>query len=117
MLRCKIELLPGGDESRARTIGMVEIANVGGTLDIGNYAVVLTKTSPFQGALKAAWKRGTVAALEEDDEVIAGRVEGHHRTKRGVYDLLFRALKSCGLEERNPQHDGRGPQTDKGNGR
>jgi hypothetical protein len=29
MLRCRIELLPGGDEARARTLGMVEIATEG----------------------------------------------------------------------------------------
>lgn len=101
MIRCTIELLPGGDESRARKIGLVEIANVGGDLNVGNYAVVLKKAPPFNGALKAAWKRGTVELQKEDDEVIAGRVEGHHRTRRGPYDLLYRALKACGLDRRN----------------
>lgn len=104
MIRCTIELLPGGDETRARTIGLVEIANdLSGTLDLGNYAVTLTKTPPFRGALKAAWKRGTVQRQAEDDEVLSGRVEGHHRTRRGVYDLLYRALKACGLEQRVPK--------------
>lgn len=102
MLRCTIELLPHGDESRKRTLGLVEIANVGGTVEVGEYAVVLTKTAPFRGALKAAWKRGIVQKQAEDEEIIAGRVEGHHRSKRGVYDLLYRALKSCGLEARCP---------------
>lgn len=110
MIRCTIDLLPGGDASRARTIGLVEIANIGGTEAIGSYAVVLTKTPPFSGALKAAWRRGRITAAGqvngviegEDADVIAGLVEGHHRTKRGVYDLLFRALKACGLEARCP---------------
>ena len=111
MIRCTIELLPGGNEARARTIGLVEIANIGGTQDVGNYAVVLTKTPPFAGALKAAWRKGRLTKdgeevsgimTGEDDEIIAGIVEGHHRTKRGVYDLLYRALKSCGLEGRLP---------------
>jgi hypothetical protein len=112
VIRCRIELLPGGDESRARTIGLVEIANIGGTADVGAYAVVLTKTPPFSGALKAAWRRGRITAggttvsgvtPGEDEDIIAGIVEGHHRTKRGVYDLLYRALKACGLEERCPK--------------
>ena len=30
MIRCTIELLPGGDELRKKTIGLVEIANIGG---------------------------------------------------------------------------------------
>lgn len=100
MLRCTIELLPGGDESRARVIGLVEITNTGGDLLVGNYTVVLTKTPPFSGALKAAWKRGKLVLGHEDEEIIVAGVEGHHRTRRGSYDLLYRALKACGLEKR-----------------
>jgi hypothetical protein len=102
MLRCTIELVPRGDESRKRVIGLVEIANTGtGTLERGNYSVVLKKTPPFAGALRAAWKRGLLSG--EDDEAIAASVEGHHRTQRGSYDLLYRALRACGLEARNPR--------------
>lgn len=97
MLRCTIELLPGGDESRARTLGLVEIANVGGTEQLGVYKVALKKTPPFRGALKAAWRKGDT----RDSVVLTGNIAGHHRTKRGVYDLLYLALKSCGLEARN----------------
>lgn len=102
MIRCTIEMLPGGDESRARTIGLVEIANIGGTLELGNYQVILKKTPPFAGALRAAWRRGDLPGQVDDAEIIAGMVEGHHRQRRGVYDLLFRALKACGLEGRLP---------------
>ena len=102
MLRCTIELLPHGDETRKRVIGVVEIANDGtGTPTMGNYGVVLKKTPPFPCALKAAWKRGMLKG--EDDDAIAARVEGHHRTQRGSYDLLYRALRACGLDERNPR--------------
>ena len=102
MLRCTIELLPHGDETRKRLIGVVEIANDGtGTPTVGNYRVVLKKTPPFSGALKAAWRRGLLKG--EDDDAIAARVEGHHRTQRGSYDLLYRALRACGLEARNPK--------------
>lgn len=100
MLRCRIELVPKGDEARVRLIGVVEIANVGGDLAVGNYSVVLKKTPPFAGALRAAWKRGLLKG--EDDDAIAATVEGHHRTLRGSYDLLYRALKACGLDKRNP---------------
>ena len=64
MIRCTIELLPGGNESRARTI--------------------------VEG---------------EDEDAIAARVAGHHRSRRGSYDLLYRALKACGLESRVPVAD------------
>ena len=101
MLRCTSELVPKGDESRKRVIGLVEIANTGtGTLERGNYGVVLKKTPPFAGALRAAWKKGMLTG--EDDDAIAATVEGHHRTLRGSYDLLYRALKACGLDRRNP---------------
>lgn len=103
MLRCTIELLPAGDETRARTIGLVEIANVGGTDAVGNYVVVLKKVPPMIGALKSAWRKGRFQGAGEDADIIAGRVEGHHRTRRGAYDLLFRALKACGLDARNPR--------------
>ena len=99
MIRCTIELLPFGSEERKRTIGLVEIANDGtGTSEIGNYVVSLKKTPPFSGCLRSNWRRGRF----DDAEIIQDVVEGHHRSKRGVYDLLYRALKSCGLDERLP---------------
>jgi hypothetical protein len=104
MIRCTIELLPGGSESRARTIGLVEITNAGGTAKVGDYIVVLTKTPPFRGALKAAWRTGRIVVGLEDEEIIVGKVEGHHREKRGSYDLLFRALAAT-VGDRNPQAD------------
>jgi hypothetical protein len=103
MIRCTIELLPGGDESQARTIGCVEIANIGGDLaGLCNYAVVLKKTPPFPGALRAAWRRGSLPPAADDAEIITGSVEGFHRVQRGSYDLLYRALRACGLDRRNP---------------
>lgn len=102
MIRCTIELLPGGDESRARVIGCVEIANVSNLAPVSNYSVVLKKTPPFKGALRLAWRKGLMVPGAEDDEVMVAGVEGHHRTKRGAYDLLYRALRACGLEKRNP---------------
>lgn len=112
MIRVTFDLLPGGNADRARTIGVMEIANIitrpDGTAD---YAVALKKTPPFAGALRLAWKKGRVssddralnAALAgEDEELIVGLATGHHRTRRGVYDLLYKALRACGLEARNP---------------
>jgi hypothetical protein len=112
MIRCTIELLPGGDEDRKRTIGLVEIANVGGTHEKGNYVCVLAKTPPFAGALRRAWKKGMVVGdpfiqrvvdcTLEDAHLLCAEIEGHPRQSRGVYDLLYRAFKACGLEARIP---------------
>jgi hypothetical protein len=110
MIRVTFELLPGGSEDHKRTIGLMEIANVATHLDnTADYAVVLTKTPPFNGALKQAWRKGRLsrndamingATIGEDDEAIVALATGHHRTRRGVYDLLLRALLACGLEAR-----------------
>jgi hypothetical protein len=112
MIRVTFEILPGGDAGRARVIGLMEIANLATNPDgTASYAVVMKKTPPFTGALRAAWRKGRVAAASdrldqviagEDDELLAALVTGHHRTRRGVYDLLYRAMRACGLHERNP---------------
>jgi hypothetical protein len=114
VIRVTIELLPGGDEKRARTIGLVEIANIAVLPgNFGEYAVILKKCPPFTGALRDAWRRGRLtdngdnvagAAVGDDDEAIVALIGGHHRTRRGVYDLLYRALRACGLEARNPEN-------------
>lgn len=110
MLRVTFEILPGGSEANKRRIGLMELANIkmhpNGTAD---YAVVMTKTPPFRGALTAAWRKGKLtyddravngALAGEDEEMIVALAEGHHRTRRGCYDLLLRALKTCGMEAR-----------------
>jgi hypothetical protein len=112
MIRVTFDILPGGREAGARTIGIMEIANIQ-TFENGtaNYAVALKKTPPFDGALRLAWKKARVSSDDtvlntvisgEDEELITALVTGHHRTRRGVYDLLFRALRACGLDKRNP---------------
>jgi len=46
MLRVKIELVPHGDESRAKTIGEMVIANDStGTYENGNYQAVIAPDS------------------------------------------------------------------------
>jgi len=101
MIRITIDLCPGGNESKSRTIGQIDIANVGvDANNYGKYKVVMKKTPPFKGALKTAWKSGVYDGKTEDDAVMQGWVEGHHRQLRGVYDLLYSALKACGMDSR-----------------
>lgn len=116
MIRITFDLLPLGNQDRARTIGVMEIANIKTYLDgTADYAVVLKKTPPFSGALHLAWRRGTVKCDDvavngvisgNDEALIAALVSSHHRTKRGVYDLFYRALKACGLDRRDPTNHG-----------
>jgi hypothetical protein len=102
MLRCTIEVIPSGHEDQARTVGIVEIGNDGtGTKQTGNYRVTLKKECPFYyGQLKALWFSDSFQKFEgvyEDAEVLAGKIEGFNRG-HGPYDLLYRALKACGLD-------------------
>lgn len=97
MLRCTIELVPMGDESRKEVIGLIEIANDGtGTQYIGNYGVSLKKTPPFKGALKTNWR---FAEFENEIE-LQSVIKGFSRIQRGVYDLLYKALVACGIDKR-----------------
>ena len=102
MLRCTIEIIPFGEESKARKIGVVEIGNdETGTSAMGNYRVILKKSSPWFGVLKEKWAENIFKGYPEDAEVLAGTVFGYDRKRRGPYDLLYLALKACGLDRRN----------------
>lgn len=110
MVRITFEILPGGDAKRASVIGIMEVANIATRLDgTADYAVALKKTPPFAGALQEAWRQGFVTfddvaingvLASEDDDLITAFVGGQHRSTRGVYDLLYRALVACGLHKR-----------------
>ncbi len=100
MIVIKLEIWPRGDHNRARPLGVATIANVGGTLQTGNYECRLFKapeyskqaeTRPLHEMLtrpksKETWRKGTVA--------------GFSRLKLGPWDLLFRALGSL-ISDRN----------------
>jgi hypothetical protein len=85
MLRVTIELVSAAHPSRSRVLGVAEIANVGGTVERGDYSVRLSKWAP---KLSEAWR--------------AGEVKGFDRVRRGPWDLLLYALVTL-LGERNPQ--------------
>ena len=72
MIIVKIELHPGGDHSKAREIGRLKIANIGGTSARGNYAASL-----FDAAKK-------LYRLVE--------VTNFPRNRLLAFDLLYRVL-------------------------
>lgn len=105
MIRCTIELIPGGIETHERreVIGVIEIANTGGNVNTGVYKALLKKSLPMAKMKNQAWRS---ALLGEKDvgvvhDVLVGDVVGFPRKRLGPYDLLYRVLKACGLEERN----------------
>lgn len=81
MLRVTIEILPHGDESKSRVLGIGYVINNGeGTPDVGHYTVELLK-SPEYAETKGVWKRGAVRRFP--------------RKRLGPWDLLYRALRSA----------------------
>lgn len=88
MLRVTVELVPGGDESRARVLHVAEISNDGkktaATLGAkGDYNVRLSS----RGILSRAFR--------------IGRVTDFPRKRLTAWDLLYRALKNL-IGDRNP---------------
>jgi hypothetical protein len=79
MLHIIIELWPAGDSSKARPLGEIKIANVGGTREVGNYRVELMK-SPEYASKPGIWRKGFI--------------KGFRRLDLGPYDLLYQALKA-----------------------
>lgn len=78
MVRVTVELLPGGDESKARTIGIMLIANDGtGGQEVGNY----------NAALHAEYT---------GNEPRTGRVTGFDRKRQSAWSLVGAFLKLWG---------------------
>ncbi len=78
MIRITIQLIPKGDESRARTLGKMEIANdATGNQDVGNY----------EGTLHAEYTR---------PEGRKGRVSDFNRRKQSAWSLVGAFLKLWG---------------------
>jgi hypothetical protein len=77
MIRVTIQMIPRGDETKARHLGTVEIANDGtGNAQSGNYKVRLSRMDSATNA----WKTGAIT--------------GFDRIRRGPHDLLLMALLS-----------------------
>lgn len=84
MLRVTVQLIPHGDESRARTLGVMEIANDGtGTTESGSYDGVLH--AEYTGASGRA-----------------GRVTGFNRKAQSVWSLVGAFLKLWGHTKHSP---------------
>jgi len=74
MIRVTVELLPNGDESKARTLAVARIVNIGGTPERGDYRVTLSR-------------RNEPHSVER-----TGLLTQFERT-RGPWELLHEALR------------------------
>lgn len=78
MIVVKMELWPGGDHTRARILGIIQIANDGtGDVNFGNYTVEASHAGKYFNKRKEPYRRG--------------RVRGFRRIL-SPYRLLSRAL-------------------------
>jgi hypothetical protein len=114
MIRITLELVSARDAKRDRLLGIAYLANSGRstlsfTEDHGtdepvfNYKLWLSKTIADQQ--NREWKSGR-AAINLDDVALLrsepdGTVEAFHNVRRGVWDLLYLALRQV-VGARNP---------------
>jgi hypothetical protein len=85
MIVVRVELWPGGDRSKAESLGEAVIINDGsGTATQGNYHFALSRRG--QTAKDQAWRDG--------------QVRGFPRKRLGGWDLVYRALHAA-VGERN----------------
>jgi hypothetical protein len=101
MIVIKLEMWPRGDHSRARSLGVATIANVGGTADTGDYEVRLFKAQEYSRQAETRPLQEMLTRPLAKETWRKGRVEGFRRLKLGPWDLLFRALAQL-LADRNP---------------
>lgn len=82
MIVVRMELWPGGDQTKARPLGVITIVNDGtGTVEEGNYDVAASHAGKFFGKRREPYKEGRVL----------GFIRGW-----SPYKLLYRALKALG---------------------
>ena len=82
MLRVTVELVPAGNPTKKRVLGVMEIANASDLADRSDYHVVAL------GASASSRKIGTV--------------RGHERLKWGPWKLIVKAIRALGLDLEGP---------------
>lgn len=92
MIVVKCEMWPGGDERKAYPLCKAEIANDGDTSEEtdgrkGSYKARFMQAEQFNP--KKVWRSSKVPPIS--------------RSRRGVWDILYVALRNAGMEERNPE--------------
>lgn len=83
MIRVTVDLVPFGFEHRKRTLGIIQIANVGGDRNTGHYNVTQLSRPSEEGTCRVVKK---------------GEVNNHPRLRKSVWNLIAKALRSVGHE-------------------
>lgn len=88
MIKVKV-VLESAITGKETLIGEMTIANVGGTKDLGNYAVAVAR--------KGKWSEGFGRMIQ--NPLRKGRVDNYPRLSYNVWRLITRALRSAFPEE------------------
>jgi len=80
MLRVTVELVPGGDETRARTIADMTIANISSLADISDYEFTARENANAVAGTPARETTGTVR---------------RHDRRQTVWSLVGKAAKAA----------------------
>ena len=84
MIRVTVELCPHGDKEHARVLGTMEIANVGGDMEVGEYDGILhAEYTPQEGR--------------------RGHVKNFRRRQQSVWSLVGGFLKLWGHTKHSPK--------------
>jgi hypothetical protein len=95
MIFIRVELWPGGDRSRARTLSEGIIHNTGGDHRVGEYEYLFSRV----GGFKATDRQ--LATADVKNVLRRGEIKGFPRLRLYAHDLLFRALRFA-FGERSP---------------
>lgn len=106
MIVVRMELWPGGDESRKRPLGVAFIVNDGtGTVDRGSYAVMLSRmkdaTEPWRLGRVRDWPRRTGSPWDLLVKACAAAM----RNRTNMDYTLRRAMMSTARRAMNGQSD------------
>ena len=108
MIRVTVELVSARHADRDRLLGVAYLANTGApdTQGLMTYDVWLSKTLP--GLAHQKWRGGRAGSIPEELAHVTAEATGLHtevacfdNQRRGVWDLLYLALKAV-VAGRNP---------------
>ena len=107
MIVVKIELWPRGVEARAKEIGRMFVANIGGTHDRGDYSVAVARRGSTEVPRQLVADAMAAQGAEIDSESLAeypeatraGQVKNYPRLSYNVWRLISRALRASFPEE------------------
>ena len=101
MLVIRIEMWPKGNPTRARSLGVATIANVGGSSEKADYECRLFKAPEYSKQAETRPLHVMLTRPTARETWRKGRVGGFPRLRLGPWDLLFRALGAL-ISDRSP---------------